>query len=895
MSDDKRLIEDLIPVKPINAASYIEKKGGGRGLPSKMHLWWARRPLAAARAATYATLLRASDTDDAHRSPEYFSALCRWGADEHLISDARSRVLQANGGIPPKVLDLFSGGGAIPLEAARLGCEATAIELNPVAHLIELCTLHYPQRFGPSLADDVREWSHTWLDKAWTRVSHLYPPIDDGPSAGDQLNLAGSHHTTHGRRPIAYLWTRTVRCPHPSLGEHHIPLVRQTWLSKRKGRHAALRPTVDTDALQVRWDVVEARSKEALGFDPSAFSSRGRADCPVCGTSVDTAYVKAEGAAGRIATAPLAAVLPAASGRGREYHGAGRYALPTEKECGAVLNTLDVMPPNEPIPSDDSRNFWTPSYGLVNFRDLFTPRQLATLCALASSVREVHKDILATGVAPGRAEAICSYLGLALDRVADWGSTLVRWYPQMEVIKNTFSRQALPMVWDFAESAPFASASGSVEGAIGLIADSIEACATVPDGASVIRASATQVPLEDGTQDAVITDPPYYDNISYADLSDFFYVWLKRSIGFLYPEHLAGELTPKHHEAIVAPYRHAGDKEAARAFYESEMRAAFQEAHRVLKQHAPLVCVYAHKTTLGWASLVEALRAAGFVITEAWPLDTEMKDRSIAQGTASLASSIFLVARRRETDSVGNHSEVVGELDEIIGERLKRLSDAGVAGSDLVIAAIGAGLGAFTRHSSVELPNGEEVPASDFLEEVQTRVLNAVLAKLHGFSDGVDAIDAATRYYVISRFTLGYGEIEFDEANNLAKSAGVELSDLAATPRPLAKITKDKVKLLDYKERGEDPELGIVGTNGSKPTVIDTLHGLLWRANHRREDVPSYLDEAQVDSDKLRNVAQALQGRALRAEGEDKPPEAQACERLLGAWRALVDDNLMRS
>jgi putative DNA methylase len=344
----------------------------------------------------------------------------------------------------------------------------------------------------------------------------------------------------------------------------------------------------------------------------------------------------------------------------------------------------------------------------------------------------------------------------------------------------------------------------------------------------------------------------------------------------------------------MAPYRHDGDKDQARSFYETEMEAAFREAHRVLKPDAPLVCVYAHKTTLGWAALVEALRRAGFTITEAWPLDTEMPERSIGQGTASLASSIFLVARRRSVDGVGSYGDVVADLDGIIIERLERLRNAGVSGSDLVIATIGAGLQAFTRYSSVELPNGEEVPAESFLEDVQSRVLNAVLGQIHGLSNGVGTIDPATRYYVIARYSFGYADIEFDEANNLARSAGIELDDLTDGRVPLAKISKGKVHFRDYSERGEEPELGIAD-DGVDPPLIDVLHGLLWRASNRREELGDYTVQTTFEPNKLRLVAQALQGRALRAEGEDKPPEAQACERLLGAWKTLVDDNLATS
>jgi len=887
---DKRLIEDLLPVGAINVVAQREKIGHAALHPRKLHLWWARRPLAAARAAVYATLVPAEGTPEEARSDDFFTSLCQWGASDRVIAEARARVLAANGGKPPRVLDLFAGGGAIPLEAARLGCEATAVELNPVAHLIERCTLDYPQRFGPSLADDVRDYGRRWVDRTWERVGHLYPRVRE--PQGHQLEL-GPDATAERAigRPIAYLWTRTVPCPNTTGGAHDLPLVRQTWLAKKKGRYIALKPQVDRGARTLRWEVVEAADATGLGFDPAGFSSRGRASCLICGAAVDVGYVKEQGVAGRMRITPLAAVLVKPGGRGRDYLPAGTYPEPSIEECEAVLARLDVQPPEEPVQAHDTLNFKVPLYGLTRFRDLFTPRQLATLCAFAHGVLEAHAEMVADGMEAQRAEAVCAYLGTALSRVTDYCNTFCQWHNTVQKTNHAFARQALPMVWDFSETTPFSRASGSIATYVKEAADILEHLATVGRRVEVQRTSATQLPDHDNHFDAVITDPPYYDNISYADLSDFFYVWLKRSVGFLFEEDFAGELTPKKREAIVAPYRHGGDKSAARAFYEQEMAAAFAEAHRVLKPGAPLVCVYAHKTTLGWASLVEALRQARFTITEAWPLDTEMPERSIGQGTASLASSIFLVARRRDDDSVGSYHDVLAELDGVIDERLDRLTRAGVAGSDLVIAAIGAGLTPFTRYAAVELPSGEPVAADRFLEEVQSHVLNAVLAKVHELGDGVGAIDPTTRYYVLARTIFGWADIEFDEANNLARTAGVELGDgLSHGPLRLADVKGKSVHLRDFSERGNDGDLGQDGVR-----LIDILHGLLWRASHAAHDIPSYLDATRPDPERLRQLAQALQGKALREQGESKPPEAQACERLLGAWGRLVDDNLLRS
>jgi len=401
------------------------------------------------------------------------------------------------------------------------------------------------------------------------------------------------------------------------------------------------------------------------------------------------------------------------------------------------------------------------------------------------------------------------------------------------------------------------------------------------------------LPLPDASFDAVITDPPYYDNISYADLSDFFYVWLKRSIGFLYPNDLGGQLTPKRNEAVVAPYRHHGRKDDARAFYEQMMAGAFAEAHRVLKPGTPLVCIYAHKTTLGWATLVEALRTAGFTITEAWPLDTEMPQRSVGQGTASLASSIFLVARKRAVDAgVGSEADVMTELDRIIAERLERLQQLGVSGSDLVIATVGAGLRALTRYERVEQDNGEPLPAERFLAVVQGRVLDGIFGALAG-------ADPVTRYYVAAQYSYGYAAVPFDEANNLARMTGADLDSshgLTGGRNPLVLKQGSTVALRDFEDRGDDPQLGLPTERNGRPSLIDVTHGMLWRAEHRPSELRSYLLDARPDSELLRQVVQALAGKALRSgSGDGKSREAAAAERLLVSWRRLVEENLFSS
>jgi putative DNA methylase len=879
---DKRLIEDVLPIAAINEVAQREKIGHIATHPRKLHLWWARRPLAAARAAVYATFVPAAGrkaTPDQDAS--FFRALCRWDASEAVIAGARAEVLAANGGTPPKVLDMFAGGGAIPLEAARLGCETTAVELNPVAHLIEKCMLEYPQRF-PGLGDDVRKWGKRWVDRAWEQLADLYPPVEPGVGQGSFDDLQ-----QEGRRPLAYLWTRTVRCPNPAVAEHQVPMVRQTWMARKKGRCIALRAVVDRVHLTVGWEVVKASSPAGLGFDPGAGSRRGEAMCPICGATVTYDYVRAEGSAGRMNSAPLAAVLLNTSGRGRDYLPSGTYPLPDDEQCLQRLNQLPVGPPDEQLPVGDTRWFSTPSFGLTRYRDLFTPRQLLTLCTLASGIHQIHNEIVETGVSAERAAGVVTCLAVTLSRMTARSSTLCYWDLTNESILSTFARQALPMVWDFAEVNCFAGAAVDAWEYVRSSADIIDHIGE--SGAKVVRASATSIPVTSGSLDAVITDPPYYDNISYADLSDFFYVWLKRSIGFLYPDDFGGELTPKRSEIVATPHRHHGSKEQARIFYEDMMASAFAEANRVLKPGAPLVCIYAHKTTLGWASLVDALRTAGFTITEAWPLDTEMTS-ALKANVAALASSIFLVARKRAAEAgVGSEGEVLGELDSVIAERLARLTELGVTGSDLIIAAVGAGLRPFTRYERVEQDNGEQLPSERFLSIVQNRVLDAVFG-------GLGAADPVSRFYVAAQFAYGYTAVPFAEANNLGYVTGVEVvgpRGLTTGPEPLLAKVKSTVQLRDFRARGSHKGLGLPTETSARAPTIDVVHGLLWRAEHHPAELRGYLAQAQPDTALLRTVVQALAGKALRSgSGDGKAPESAAAERLLASWKHIVDDNL---
>jgi putative DNA methylase len=401
--------------------------------------------------------------------------------------------------------------------------------------------------------------------------------------------------------------------------------------------------------------------------------------------------------------------------------------------------------------------------------------------------------------------------------------------------------------------------------------------------------------------DAIITDPPYYDNVSYSNLSDIFYVWLKRSVGYLYPEHFSSALTPKKKETIAAFYRHDGSKEAANDFYEQMMARAFTEANRALKPNSPLLIVYAHKTTLGWATLVDALRLASFTVTEAWPLDTENASRMIALDTASLASSIFIVARRRENEDIGSYErDVRPELQAIVRERLERLWQQGVTGADLVIACVGAGLRAFTKYARVEYANGEPVPADTFLAEVEGAVLEGLLEKLFGVaSAGIGGIDPVTRFYVLWRYAYHSSALDAGEAIVFAYPQRVELEGpggLTSGVNPLVVRNKSRYLLRDFSERGVEEDLGLP-QEGKTTALIDILHRLLWLVENRPALIPAYLDETRPDIERLRLVAQTLGGHTLEGNGSGggrslvaaRGAEASALHKLTTNWRTLIE------
>jgi putative DNA methylase len=967
---DKRLIEDYLPIVAISAEASREKNVR-KGHISTLHLWWARRPLVACRAAVYGVLVPASrfvpnNGSEAKKkslgranAAKFVTSLCKYPGDPKVIAEAQRHILEAHaerltketgksvtvedieaGRAPrPKVLDMFAGGGAIPLEALRLGCEAFALDLNPVAHIIQLCTLVYPQKYGKpdamaggmagpmnaknettwgGLAKEVRYWGEWVLKQVKAKIGDLYPLIPD-PAYKKKREPVKDIFGTEEEilpgylMPVAYLWTRTVICKNPTC-KATVPLLRQTWLCKKKDRYVALKMISPNGANRVRFEVVESNTEKGLGFDPAAFSKAGNATCPFCGTVANIDYVKEEGRAGRMHSQAMAVVCTRANAHGKVYFsadGVPEELLPAQDYHARIeelCQRTGLSVPDERIANladdcyDNTLGITVRPYGLIRFGDLFTSRQTLSLLTFAAVIRQAHQAIPSDDM--DRVKAVATALSLVVSRLSNFTSSLCTWfYDGGRGVKHVFARQALPMVWDFAESNPFNTEAASWVTCAETVADELEPLADLKGPAAVVqRGSALALPWATEVFDCVVTDPPYYDNVPYADISDFFYVWLKRTIRELYPEHFGSPGTPKKQEAVADTTRHGGDKQKAIRAYEDMMAQSLAEAHRVLKPGGSLAVVYAHKTTLGWSTLVDAFRRAGFTVTEAWPLDTETTGRLRAQDSAALASSIFLVGRKREGKSTGSYeTDVQPELEAIVRERVETLWDQGISGADLVIACVGAGLRAFTRFARVEYANGDEVPAERFLTEVETVVLDSILGRLSkevgGKGTSLAGVDPSTRFYTLWRYTYRAADLDAGEAIIFANGTHVELdgpNGLSSGARALVEKKKGKYRLLDFAERGDDDNLGQPTEAGQAAPLVDVLHRVLWLMEHRPRELAAFLRETEPNREQLRLVAQALGGPALKGgELADVSPtgEMAALAKLTSNWRSVIEDN----
>lgn len=880
MTKKKKLIEVALPLEAINKACAYEKMPGIGPHPRGLHQWWARRPLAAARAVIFAQMV-----DDPSAHPDLFPTdkaqekerqrlyrileeLILWenSTNEAVIQAARDEIWQSwryacaeNADHPaaselynryklPSFHDPFSGGGALPLEAKRLGLESYASDLNPVAVLINKAMIEIPVGFAgkppinpearqtaglktwkgsQGIAEDVRYYGQWLRSEVEKKVGHLYPKIeiteemvmerpDLRPYLGKELTV------------IAWIWARTVKSPNPAYANVDVPLVSSYLLSTKPGKEAYVFPMIENG--NYRFTVKIGTPKDEKAAKHGTKLARGaNFCCLMSGTPMEGDYIKAEGKAGRMSARLMAIV--AGGERGRIY-------LSPSLEHEEIANAANPHWKSDLQLSEDKRAFWTPAYGVETYGDLFTPRQLVILTTLSDMLQEmrekVYRDACTGGLpeddkplcdggagAIAYAEAIETYLAFAVDRCCEFSNSCARWGASNQKVMNLFGRQAIPMVWDYAEANVLAEAVGGFSPSVEFIADCINTLPHYGHG-KALQQDAMKNTITSGK--IVSTDPPYYDNIGYADLSDFFYIWLRRSLQSVFPDQFSTVAVPKVDELVATPYRH-DSKEKAEVFFLKGMTQAMYHLAKQAHPAFPVTIYYAFKqsetasesgtASTGWETFLDAVIHAGFAITGTWPMRSEQEYRMIGSGTNALASSIVLVCRPRPTNPPTiTRREFIASLKTELPSAVAHLQKGNIAPVDLAQAAIGPGMAIFTRYSKVLDAIGNPMSVREALALIN-QTLDEVLAEQEG------DFDADSRWALAWFEQSGFSEGEYGVAETLSKAKNTSVTGMVEAGILVSKA--GKVRLLQPKELPVDwdPE------QDSRLTAWEMVHQLI--------------------------------------------------------------------
>jgi putative DNA methylase len=851
----KKLIEVALPLDAINRESAREKSIR-HGHPSTLHPWWARRPLATCRAVIFASLVDdpeqegvpqdlldaidalpapqrgAEDAGGSIRRAQLFELIERlvpWESttNEEVLETARGIIRAATGGNPPPVLDPFCGGGSIPLEAQRLGLEAYASDLNPVAVLITKALIEIPPKFAgrppvnpearkqmgkgvswkgaAGLAADVRYYGKWMRDEAWKRIGHLYPK---GPK---------------GETIIAWLWARTVKCPNPACGAQ-MPLVRSFWLSRNPRNLVAI--ASDTDAVT---RVIGFKIQKDPTIVPDGTITRSGARCIFCSTPSPFGYIRSEGAQGRIGRQMLAFVTAGSGGR--------RFYAPDPEQVSTAAKAAATWVPDTKLP-EQALGFSVQNYGLTRHADLFTTRQLTFLEQLLRLLPEIGQQV--TSDSNGDAEyvnAVLTYLALAISKATAFNNSLCRWRPGEAKTAPSFGRQAISMIWDFAESNPFAAAGGDFYGIVDSLADALTRLRPASHGNAAqldVVAAISQY-----ADSAIVTDPPYYDNVSYAHLADFFYVWLRKALSDKYPSLFATLLTPKELEIVAEPGRFNNDRHAATEHFERGMVRTFEAIRKSVSAIYPAVLFYAFKQeeepehdegprrsaeySTGWQTMLEGLVGATFQVTGTWPMRTEGATRLRGMNSNALASSIVIAFRPRPTEAaIATRREFVSTLRRELPDELQVLMSGRVAPVDLAQAAIGPGMAVFSRYSKVLEADGSPMTVRTALQEINY-VVEDVLAQQEG------DLDVESQFCVAWFQQYGAEEGPYGETDVLARAKNVSVEGLARLGLVEAARGKVRLSLREGYEDGWDPR------EAAKLSAWEACQRLVWTLNQRGE------------------------------------------------------------
>jgi len=909
-----RLIEVALPIREISAES-VRDKSLRHGHISTLHLWWARRPLAAARGIVFASLV--PDPDDPQCPSEFRKAveqllrdklpgalrayrrgrewkqdgdpyrpydgipdtprnrlltfIAKWSPEKlafdagksakeakpaELLDDrslvkwetsdpenpqgrevlriARELVTIANNGQTPTVLDPFAGGGAIPLEATRLGCQAIANDYNPVAYLILRATCEFPQKYGQRLVRDVEHWAKWILERVRKRIGHLYPPGKDGQPV------------------VGYLWARTAPCSNPAC-RAEIPLLRSLLICNKDDKQVAL--TMKPQGKEIVFGIAKGKD---INREEGTMLNRGDCRCPFCQQTTPVKDLRRAGVEGKMGERMVAVITD--TPQGKNYRPVEPSDLKAYEEASRLSENVER--PSEPIRPEVTQakehvshrgDITVHLYGMKTWGALFNARQLLVMqtfvCFLQAAITEIGR----TGQDGEYRRAVAAYLGLWVSRISARFTTVGRWDAGFEKFQTPFDMQKIAMMWDYSEVNPLNEVTGGAENQAGWIYRVISH-ESPPEGSRlsvgrVIRGDGASLPLETGTVDVVVTDPPYFDAISYADLSDYFYVWLKRGIGELFPETFATPLNPKAEEATALKHRHGGDASKAEKHFVSKLAACFAEAKRASRPGGVIAVMFAHQTSEAWTALVRALFDAGLNITATFPLDTELKNRTRGLDSAALESSITVICRPREMGAAAAFKDVRREIQDVVRESVHRFWDYGFRGADLIVACYGPAVGVFGQHERVERADGTPVGVPELLELARESALKAIAGEFQG--------DELSRLYFVWANQYGIAPQSFDDLVKVAQM-GTDSEDAAdlARQRGLFVVVGPTCRLALLRDRADRRNMG------EEPTapLIDKLHHALhlWKAE-RRADLVNYVAQQElVDEPAFWKLAQAL-------------------------------------
>lgn len=856
---DKRFIEESFPVKEVSIESSREKYVR-KAHVSNLHMWWSGKPLGSSRATNYAALVPiAEDEIDWIKKKNFIIELSKWkkSLDDDIIKEARSDIKNYLGSTP-KILDPFGGRGSIPIESLRLGCETYSGDYNPIAVLMQKCSIEYPQKFNNKLLKSVEEYGDKILDEVKNEIGKFYPQlyIQNKSYFGDtkeELILYG------------FYWMHTIKCKDPKC-ESEIPLTSNFWLSKKdgkSGRNIAIYPYLVEKKLEFKI-VGDDYDPIPDNFNPNVGTiKKVHVTCPFCGRTLDDTETRNEFQKGKINERLAAIVLKHPKKKGKIYNVAKSddFKLFESTKDELILKSNEFYKkwgsnplPNEPTPHSGGkgaeRAFSIRNYGFNEWGDLFNERQKLSLIVFMNKIKESYFDMINDGNDEEFARAVVTYLSFGLDRLVGFGSKLCGLnFTGGRGVVHAIGRQDLSIKWDYFESNPFNPEAAGWISACENNSQWIDHAIKINNRPATVKSfSATKLPFPDNYFDGVFTDPPYYDNVPYSYLSDFFYVWLKRTIGDLYPDLFATPLTPKSNEIVV--YTYDKDWDEAKKHFEDTLSKSFKEINRVLKPHGIATIVYAHKTTVGWETIINALLNSGLTITASWPISTEMKGRKRAKNSAVLASSIYIIARKSNKQKIGWLKDVREQILEYIPQKLDRLWDEGISGADFYIAAIGSAIEIFGKYEKIIDNQGNEIRADKLLSYVRNVVTDYTVK--HILNNGIsDQLSPMTKFYLLWRWNYQELSVPFDEARKLGQSAGIDLS-------------KEWNKGYIIKEKGDIVVLGpskrnFDSLNGSSE-LIDVIHKscILWK-NNKKENIPPLLNETGYEnSEAFYKVSQAI-------------------------------------